>query len=221
MLFLVGTPIGNLSDISQRAIDALRSADIVAAEDTRKTGMLLKHLGISAKLKSYYEHNEERSAEELLPHLLRGEDVALVTNSGTPCISDPGYRIVRKCIEHDVPVVSIPGPVAFVPALITSGLPVHEFHFYGFPPKKPGRRRDLLAAITQLRGTLIFYESPRRVEGFLRDCLEVLGDRRACLAREITKKFEETLRGTTSELIEKLAEKPPKGEFVVLVEGIT
>ena len=221
MLFLVGTPIGNLGDISQRAIEALRSADIVAAEDTRKTGMLLKHLGITAKLKSYYEHNEERSAEELLPHLLRGEDVALVTNSGTPCISDPGYRIVRKCIEHGVPVASIPGSVAFVSALITSGLPVHEFHFYGFPPKKPGKRRDLLAAIAQLGGTLIFHESPRRVEGLLRDCLEVLGDRRACLAREITKKFEETLRGTISELIEKLSEKPPKGEFVVLIEGIT
>lgn len=219
MLFLVATPIGNRSDISQRAVETLRSADIVAAEDTRKTGLLLKHLGISAKLKSYYEHNEERSAQDLLPHLLRGENVALVTNSGTPCISDPGYRIVQKCIEHDVPVVSIPGPAAFVSALIVSGLPVHEFHFYGFPPKKTGKRRDLLARIAQLEGTLIFYESPFRVEGFLRDCLEVLGDRRACLAREITKKFEETLRGTISELIAKQSDKPGKGEFVVLVEG--
>jgi 16S rRNA (cytidine1402-2'-O)-methyltransferase len=219
LLFLVATPIGNRSDISERAIETLRSADIVAAEDTRKTGLLLKHLGIRAKLKSYYEHNEERSAQELLPHLLRGENVALVTNSGTPCISDPGYRIVQKCIEHDVPIVSIPGPVAFVSALIASGLPVHEFHFYGFPPKKPGKRRTMLACIAQLEGALIFYESPFRVEGLLRDCLEVLGNRRACLAREITKKFEETLRGTIADLIEKLSEEPPKGEFVVLVEG--
>jgi len=219
LLFLVGTPIGNLGDISQRAVETLRSARIIAAEDTRKTGLLLKHLGITARLKSYYEHNEERSADELLPHLLRGEDVALVTNSGTPCISDPGYRIVQKCIEHGVPVVSIPGPAAFVSALITSGLPVHEFHFYGFPPKKPGKRRDLLAAIAPLAGTLIFYESPHRVAALLRDCLEVLGNRRACLSREITKKFEETLRGTISEVIEELSGKPPKGEFVVLVEG--
>jgi len=219
LLFLVGTPIGNLGDISQRAVETLRSADIVAAEDTRKTGLLLKRLGVSAKLKSYHQHNEERSAQQLLPRLLRGEDVALVTNSGTPCISDPGYRIVRKCIEHDIPVVSVPGPVAFISALVTSGLPVHEFHFYGFPPKKTKRRRDLLAGMAQLTGTLIFYESPNRVLPLLRDCLEVLGDRRACLSREITKKFEETLRGTVSQLVEKLSERPPKGEIVVLIEG--
>ncbi len=219
MLFLVGTPIGNLGDVSQRAIETLRSVDVVAAEDTRKTGLLLKHLGISAKLKSYYEHNEEQSAQELLRHLLRGNSVALVTNSGTPCISDPGFRIVQKCIEHDIAVVSIPGPAAFVSALVVSGLPVHEFHFYGFAPKKAGKRRELLSRIAGLPGTLIFYESPNRVEKFFRDCLDTLGDRRACLAREITKKFEETLRGTISQLIEKLAERKPKGEFVVLIEG--
>jgi len=219
MLYLVGTPIGNLGDISQRAIDTLRSVDIVAAEDTRKTGLLLQHLGISARLKSYHEHNEERSAEELMPHLLAGEDVALVTDGGTPCISDPGYRIVQKCIEAGVAVVSIPGPAALVSALIVSGLPVHEFHFYGFLPRKPGQRRGKLGEMAGLPGTLIFYESPFRVAALLADCLAVLGDRRACVVREITKKFEETLRGTTSELIHALAGKTLKGEFVVMVEG--
>ncbi len=219
MLYLVATPIGNLADISQRAIDTLRSVDIVAAEDTRKTGLLLQHLGISARLKSYHEHNEERSAEELMPHLLAGEDVALVTDGGTPCISDPGYRIVQKCIEQGVPVVSIPGPAALVSALIVSGLPVHEFHFYGFLPKKPGQRREKLGGMAGLPGTLIFYESPFRVAALLDDCLAALGDRRACVAREITKKFEQTLRGTTSELIHALAGKTLKGEFVVMVQG--
>jgi len=219
MLYLVSTPIGNLADISQRAIETLRTADIIAAEDTRKTGLLLKHLGISAKLQSYYEHNEERSAQELLPHLLAGENVALVTDGGTPCISDPGYRIVQKCIEQGIAVVSIPGPAAFVSALVVSGLPVHEFHFYGFLPRKPGQRTARLAAMAGLGGTLIFYESPFRVVTLLKDSLAVLGDRRACVVREITKKFEETLRGTTSELIAKLEGKEIKGECVVMVEG--
>ncbi|HUS59709.1 MAG TPA: 16S rRNA (cytidine(1402)-2'-O)-methyltransferase [Planctomycetota bacterium] len=220
MLYLVATPIGNLSDISQRAIDTLRAVDLIAAEDTRKTGLLLQHLAISAKMKSYHEHNEERSAEELLPHLLRGEKVALVTDGGTPCISDPGYRIVRKCIEHGIPVVSIPGPAAFVSALVVSGLPTHEFHFFGFPPRKPGQRRNRLAEMASLPGTLIFYESPFRVAALLHDCLETLGDRRACIVREITKMFEETTRGTVSELIAGLSAKHPKGEFVVLIEGL-
>jgi len=220
MLYIIATPIGNLADISQRAIDTLREADIIAAEDTRKTGLLLKHLGISARMKSYHEHNEERSAEELLPHLLRGEKVALVTDGGTPSISDPGFRIVRKCIEHNVQVVSIPGPAAFVSALVASGLPTHEFHFFGFLPKKPGQRRTKLAEIASLPGTLIFYESPFRVAALLSECLEVLGDRRACVVREITKVFEETLRGTVSELAAGLSGKTLKGEFVVLVEGV-
>ena len=219
MLYLVGTPIGNLGDISQRAVDTLRSAHIVAAEDTRKTGQLLKHLGISARLQSYYEHNEERSAAQLLPHLLAGEDVALVTNAGMPCVSDPGYRIVQKCIEHGIAVQAIPGPVAFIAALVVSGLPVHEFHFYGFPPRKPGKRRSLLSNAAGLPGTLVFYESPQRVVKLLADCLEVLGDRPACVCREITKKFEETLRGSVSELIAELEANPRKGEFVVLVRG--
>jgi len=219
MLYLVGTPIGNLGDISQRAKDILRSADIVAAEDTRKTGLLLKHFDISARLKSYHEHNEERSAGELLPHLLAGENVALVTNAGTPCISDPGYRIVQMCIENGIAVQAVPGPVAFVAALIVSGLPVHQFHFYGFPPRKQGKRRELLRGAAQLSGTLIFYESPHRVAALLRDCLEVLGDRPACVCREITKKFEETLRGTLSQLIAEFERNPRKGEIVVLVKG--
>jgi len=219
MLYLVGTPIGNLGDISKRAVETLRSAHVVAAEDTRTTGMLLKHLGISAHLKSYHEHNEERSAAELLPHLLRGEDVALVTESGTPCISDPGYRIVRACIEHAIPVVAIPGPVAFISALVVSGLPVHEIHFYGFPPCKEKKRRDFLASLAGLGGTLAFYESPYRVLDLLRDAREVLGDRQGCVCREITKKFEETLRGRLGELAEAVAAKPPRGEFVVLIEG--
>ena len=219
MLYLVATPIGNLSDISQRAIDTLRSADLIAAEDTRRTGLLLQHLGISARLKSYHEHNEERSAEELLPHLLAGERVALVTNGGTPCISDPGYRIVRKCIQHGIEVVAIPGPVAFVNALIVSGLPVHEFHFFGFLPKKPAHRRARLAAMAGLPGTLIFYESPFRVCRLLAEARETLGDRPACVAREITKKFEQTLRGTIGELLAMLEGKALKGECVVLIGG--
>jgi len=219
MLYLVGTPIGNLGDISERAIQTLRSVDVIAAEDTRRTGTLLKHLNISAKLVSYYEHNEERSAQQLLKHLLEGKTAALVTDSGTPCISDPGYRIVQKCIENDIPVVSIPGPVAFVSALIVSGLPVHEFHYYGFPPKKAGKRREMLAGAATLAGTLVFYESPFRVLSLLKECLETLGDRRACVVREITKKFEETLRGKTSELIAELTANPRKGECVVLFEG--
>ncbi len=218
MLYLVATPIGNLSDISQRALQTLGDADYVASEDTRKTGRLLAHFDIKRPQISFHEHNKLRVTEKIVKLLDQGKDVALVTSAGTPCISDPGFVLVRAALEADIEVTMIPGPTAFVAALVLSGLPVHGFTFRGFAPRKSGRRQNFLAVDRDSPHTLIFYESPHRLRAFLADAIEVFGDRRAALAKELTKMFESVNRGRLSELLAGLGEKN-KGEYVVVIAG--
>ena len=218
MLFLVATPIGNLSDISLRALDTLRRVDYVASEDTRKTGVLLKHFDIKKPQISFHEHNKTRAAKRILGLLQHGKSIALVTNAGTPGISDPGFTLVRAAIEGGLEVTMIPGATAFVMALVLSGLPTHSFTFRGFPPRTSAKRRKFLAADRDSPHTLIYYESPHRLHRFLQDALEVLGDRPAALAKELTKVFESVKRGRLSELLAQL-EEAPKGEYVVVIAG--
>ena len=220
MLFLVATPIGNLSDISLRALETLREVDMVASEDTRKTGMLLKRFEISRPLMSFHEHNEERASERIVEMLRAGKKVALVTDAGTPGIADPGYRIVRKAIDAELPVTMIPGPTGLVMALVLSGLAVHSFTFRGFPPRKPGPRKRFFGVDRRSPHTLIFYESPHRLEVSLRDALEVYGDRPAALANDLTKKFEKMERGLLSELLASVASQSLKGEYIFVVAGL-
>jgi 16S rRNA (cytidine1402-2'-O)-methyltransferase len=219
MLYLVATPIGNLGDISLRALETLRQVDYVASEDTRKTGLLLKHFEIKKPQISFHEHNEARSGARIIELLQGGQSVALVTNAGTPGISDPGYTLVRRAIEAGIPLTSIPGPAAFVSALILSGLPVHSFTFRGFPPHKGGPRRRFLEADKDSPYTLVFYESPHRLLAFLNDALEVYGDRQAVTANDLTKLFESIERGTLSELISTLEDIQLRGEYTVLIAG--
>lgn len=216
-LYLVATPIGNLEDMTLRGLRTLRECDVVAAEDTRRTGQLLAHFGISKPLLSYFQFNEARRSEQILERLSRGEKVALVTDAGTPGISDPGERVVRACVAAGLRVESVPGPCALVTALTASGLPTDEFHFVGFLPHKSGQRRKLLAEARQIPGTLALYESPYRVLKLLEELRDVLPGRNVVLARELTKKFEEFLRGTPEELLQQLGTRSIKGEFVVLV----
>jgi len=220
MLYLVATPIGNLSDISQRAIQTLGAADYVASEDTRKTGRLLAHLGLKRPQISFHEHNERQAAEKIIALLKQGKTIALVTSAGTPGISDPGFVLVRAALEAGIEITMIPGPTAFVAALVLSGLPVHGFTFRGFAPRKPGQRKRFLAIDKDSPHTLIFYESPHRLQAFLKDAIEVLGDRRAALAKELTKLFESVKRGRLSELLAGLDEKL-RGEYVVVIAGGT
>ena len=216
-LYLVATPIGNLEDITLRAIRTLRESDAVAAEDTRHSGQLLKHLGISKPMLSYFSFNEAKRSEEILERLKRGEKIALVTDAGSPGISDPGERVVRAARDAGLRVESVPGPCALVAALTASGLPADEFHFIGFLPHKSGQRMKQLEALKAFQGTLILYESPYRIEKLLGEISGLYADRKIVLARELTKKFEEYLRGTPAELIEILAKRSLKGEFVVLI----
>lgn len=218
-LYLVATPIGNLEDITLRALRTLKECDIVAAEDTRRTGQLLKHFGISKPQISYFQFNEAKRSEEILSRLSRGERVALVTDAGTPGISDPGERVVQAAIGAGFRVESVPGPCALVAALTTSGLPTEEFHFVGFLPHKSGQRRKALENLRSTPGTLVFYESPYRIEKLLGELQEVFPGCRTVLARELTKRFEEHLRGTPVELAENLKNRARKGEFVVLVSS--
>jgi 16S rRNA (cytidine1402-2'-O)-methyltransferase len=218
-LYLVATPIGNLEDITLRALRTLKECDVVAAEDTRRTGQLLKHFSISKPMLSYFQFNEARRSEEIIERLRRGEKVALVTDAGSPGISDPGERVVRAARGAGLRVESVPGPCALVAALTASGLPADEFHFIGFLPHKSGRRRKQLEALKGFAGTLILYESPYRIGKILGELQEILPDRPVVLARELTKKFEEYLRGTPRELLELTKTRPLKGEFVVLVGG--
>ena len=215
-LFIVATPIGNLSDISARALESLRNADVIACEDTRQTLKLLNHFGIQKPLVSYHNFNEERKAAELGARIRGGLTVALVSDAGTPGISDPGYRLVRYCREQELPVVSIPGPNAAVTALAASGLPSDEFFFAGFLPSKKTARREKLETLRSLAATLIFYEAPHRIQGTLLDLLEILGDREACVGRELTKIHEEYLLGKLSAIQGKVKE---RGEFVIVVSG--
>jgi 16S rRNA (cytidine1402-2'-O)-methyltransferase len=216
-LYLVATPIGNLEDITLRSLRTLKECDVVAAEDTRRTGQLLKHFEISKPLLSYFQFNEARRSEEIIERLRRGEKVALVTDAGTPGISDPGERVVKAALAAGLRVEAVPGPCALVAALTASGLPTDEFHFIGFLPHKSGQRRQQLEALKSFAGTLVLYESPYRVEKLLSELKDVFPHRTVVLARELTKKFEEFLRGTPAELLELAQKRSLKGEFVVLV----
>lgn len=219
MLYLVATPIGNLQDITLRALTTLREADYVASEDTRKTGMLLKHFEISKPQIAFHEHNEDQAGQRIESLLRQGSSVALVTDAGTPGIADPGFTLVRRAIQAGLEVTMIPGPTAFVMALVLSGLPVHSFTFRGFPPRKPGARRRFLEIDQHAPHTLIFYESPYRIEAFLRDALAVFGDREAALASELTKMFESVRRGTLTTLLEAASQGKLKGEYIIVIAG--
>src|SRR2546423_5053312 len=219
MLYLVATPIGNLSDITLRALETLREVDLVASEDTRKTGLLLKHFNISKPQISFHEFNEQQAGERIEALLQEGKSVAVVTNAGTPGISDPGFTLVRRAISANIDVTMIPGPTAFVMALVLSGLPVHSFTFRGFPPRKMVGRRKFMEIDKDSPHTLIFYESPYRIEDCLTDALEVFGDRSAALACELTKMFEKVERGTLSSLLASVQQSRPKGEYVIVIAG--
>lgn len=219
MLYLVATPIGNLEDMTWRAVRTLREADIIAAEDTRRTMKLLSHFQISGRLVSYHEHNKESSGQELMRHMMDGKQVALVSDAGVPAVSDPGYELVRAAIEAGIPVVPVPGANAALSALIVSGLPTDAFLYAGFLPR---RRQEAVQQLEQWRRlpcTLVFYEAPHRLERTLELMLEVLGDRRIALTRELTKKHEEIARGRIRECLEWIQNRPPRGEYCIVVEG--
>ena len=216
-LYLVATPIGNLEDITLRALRVLRECDVIAAEDTRHTGQLLKHFGISKRLLSYFQFNEARRSEEIIERLRRGEKIALVTDAGSPGISDPGERVVKAALAAGFRVEAVPGACALVAALTASGLPTDEFHFIGFLPHKSGQRRNKLESLKGLDGTLVLYESPYRISRLLGELNEVFPERQVVLARELTKKFEEFLRGKPVDLVRVATNRYLKGEFVVLI----
>jgi 16S rRNA (cytidine1402-2'-O)-methyltransferase len=220
MLYLIATPIGNLGDITMRALETLRAVDVVASEDTRKTGFLLKHFGIEKRQIAFHDHNEDRVGAQLIRLLQEGKSVALVTDAGTPGISDPGYSLVRRALDADLPLTMIPGATALVMALVLSGLPAHSFTFRGFPPRKPGPRRRFLAVDQNSPHTLVFYESPYRLVAFLRDALEVYGDRDAAIASELTKLYESVSRGSLSQLVDEVAADKLRGEYVVVIAGL-
>lgn len=218
-LFLVATPIGNLEDITHRAVRILREVKLIACEDTRHTRKLLNHYGIQTRTVSYHDHNERDRAAELMKELAAGVDVAVVSDAGTPGISDPGFQLARLAIEAGIQVVPVPGPSALVSALISSGLPTVEFFFGGFLPSRSGARRTRLAELRATPATLVFYEAPHRIASTLRDALEVLGEREAVVARELTKMHEEIARGRLSELVERFsADEHPRGEMVLVID---
>ena len=218
-LFIVPTPIGNLEDITLRAINVLKSVDLVLAEDTRTSSFLLKHLQVEKPLRSYHQHNEHKILETLISDLNNGKNIALISDAGTPGISDPGFLLIREAIANNVTVISLPGPTAFVPALVNSGLPCNEFSFYGFLPQKKGRQTRLKILALEEK-TFIVYESPFRLVKLLQELKEYLGaERKASVSRELTKMFEETKRGTLGELIVFYSSKTVKGEIVVVVQG--
>lgn len=218
-LYLVATPIGNLQDISRRALETLETVDLIACEDTRHSAKLLNNYGISKRLVSYHDHNERERAGELIARLERGESVAVVSDAGTPGINDPGHEVVTLAIDAGVTVVSIPGPVAYVNAVVASGLPTDSIFFGGFLPSRKGERVRRLEEIKPIPATLAFYESPHRLKSSLLDCLEVLGDRRSAVARELTKMHEEIVRGSLKSLAGRFADASVKGEIVLVVDG--
>ena len=219
MLYLVATPIGHLEDITIRALNVLRQVDIIASEDTRKTGRLLKHFDINARQISYHEHNERRVTTRLLSLLTEGRTVALVSNAGTPGIADPGYRLIQAAIQADIQVTMAPGPCGLIMALVVSGLPLHRFTFGGFPPRKPGARRRFLEGDCATPHTLIYYESPHRIQALITAALDVFGDRPAALANDLTKMYEQVGRAPLSVLLEQLITKRPRGEYILVIEG--
>ena len=220
-LYIISTPIGNLEDITYRAVRVLSEVDCIASEDTRRACILLNHYHIKNRLTSYFEHNEKTKTKVLIDLLKTGKNVALISEAGTPTISDPGYRIIAAAIKYEIPVVPIPGACAAISALSVSGLPVHRFAFEGFLPPKTGKRKALFTKLEEEERTLIFYESPYRICSTLKDMIEILGDRNAVFAREITKLHEETLRGKLTEILKVLQNRKIKGEITLLVEGNT
>jgi 16S rRNA (cytidine1402-2'-O)-methyltransferase len=219
MLYIVATPIGNLADITLRALETLKLADLVAAEDTRHSGLLLKHFGIKKPFISYHEHNEAMRTAELVERLAEGENIALITDAGTPGLSDPGLRLVRECIKRQLSFTIIPGPSSILTALVGSGFSTEKFSFRGFLPVKSGQRERDLRAAAECAETVIFFESPYRLTKTLSVCVDVMANRQLCIARELTKKFEEFRRGTASELLAHYEARPPKGEIVLVISG--
>ena len=219
MLYVVSTPIGNLDDITLRALKILRHVDLIAAEDTRRTRKLLSHFDIHTPLVSYFEHNELKKLDKLLSNMKRGKEIALVSDAGTPGISDPGFRLIQQAIEKGIPVIPIPGPSAVIAALSISGLATDSFYFAGFLPRKGGKRRKLLEKLGDLDGTSILYESPHRLMKTLGDLLEVCGDRQIVVTRELTKAFEEAIRGSICEVINTLEGRRIKGEVTIVLAG--
>ncbi|MBS1929119.1 MAG: 16S rRNA (cytidine(1402)-2'-O)-methyltransferase [Chitinophagaceae bacterium] len=219
MLYLVPTPIGNLSDFTFRAVEVLKAADLILAEDTRTSSVLLAHYGISKPVSPYHQHNEHKVLPHLVDQLLSGKTMAVITDAGTPGISDPAFLLVRECVRHQIKVECLPGATAFVPALINSGLPANRFCFEGFIPLKKGRQ-TLLKKLAEEERTLIFYESPIRLVKTLKNFIEYFGGERPCsVSRELSKKFEENVRGTLTEVMQHFEQHPPKGEIVVVVGG--
>jgi len=218
-LYLVATPIGNLEDITLRAIRVLRECDVIGAEDTRRTGLLLKHLDVKKPMISYHAHNEARRTQEIVERLGRGEIIALVSDAGSPGISDPGERVVKAALAAGFRVEAVPGACALVAGLTASGLPADEFHFVGFLPHKSGQRRNRLEKLKEIPGTLVLYESPYRIDKLLNELQDIFPDRQVALARELTKKFEEFLRGKPADLLEQIKDRTLKGEFVVMIAG--
>jgi 16S rRNA (cytidine1402-2'-O)-methyltransferase len=221
ILYIVSTPIGNLEDITLRALRILKEVDLIAAEDTRHTVLLLRHFGIQKPLTSYFEGNELRKKEFILSRLKQGDRIALVSDAGTPGISDPGFRLIQTAAESEIPIVPIPGPSAVIAALSVSGLPTDAFLFKGFLPHKSKKRRDLLKQLEETKETLIFYESPHRLTETLKDILDIFGDREIVLTRELTKIYEEILRGKVSEIQKQIGEKKLKGEITLIISGRT
>lgn len=219
MLYIVPTPVGNMEDITLRALRVLKEADLILAEDTRTSSVLLKHYDIHTPLKSHHKFNEHETSEAMAERIAAGETVALISDAGTPCISDPGFMLVRACVDKGVEVQCLPGATAFVPALVDSGLPNDRFYFEGFLPQKKGRQTRLKELAT-LSHSIIIYESPFRLVKTLEQLAEYMGaDRRASVSREISKKFEETRRGTLSELVASFKEREGKGEIVIIIAG--
>ena len=219
MLYVVATPIGNLGDITLRALEVLKSVDVIAAEDTRHSGMLLKHFELKKPFLSYHEHNEAMRTTQLIERLAAGEGVALITDAGTPGLSDPGARLIRECIKRNLPFTIIPGPSSILAALIGSGFSTERFYFGGFLPVKKGQRERELRAAVDRQETTVFFESPYRLIKTLAACIDIMPDRRLCVARELTKKFEEFRRGSASELLAHYETHSPKGEIVLVVSG--
>ena len=217
-LYLIPTPIGNMGDITERSLEILKEVEIIACEDTRHSGRLLNKLGIRKKLISYHEFNEASRANQLIDILKQGSSVGVISDAGSPGISDPAYRVVKAAVDNDITVIPLPGANSIIPALTASGLPTDRFFFEGFLPNKSGARKTRLSKLIDFPHTLIFFESPHRILKSLNDILEILGDRRACVAREITKIHEQFIRGTITNILETLGE-TTKGEIVIVVEG--
>jgi 16S rRNA (cytidine1402-2'-O)-methyltransferase len=219
MLYVVATPIGNLGDITLRSLEVLKSADVVAAEDTRHSGLLLKHFGIKKPFVSYHEHNEAARTVELVERLVRGENVALITDAGMPALSDPGLRLIRECISRKLSFTIVPGPSSILTALLGSGFATDKFSFRGFLPVKSGQRERQLQKAFETEETTLFFESPYRLLKTLQACNTIMPERQLCVARELTKKFEEFRRGTAAELLAHYEAHPAKGEIVLVVSG--